>query len=122
MPSNYQIELKSWLRKLDLLQQENVLLKTRVAEILQNDVDRPTVDKLENYLFGFIQKDAILALLRRDVANEMKSAGFYQKGEAHDVIEKKQGGLRKDIAQMEFEFYKLKMDFSNYLVQLTHAA
>ena len=72
MPSSYQIELKSWLRKIDILQQENVMLKNKVADVMKNDMDRVAVEKVENYLANFLEKDAILALLRRDIAEEMK--------------------------------------------------
>lgn len=121
MPGNYQTELKSWLRKLEILQQENVLLKNKVAEILKHDIDRLTVDRLEHYLACFIEKDAVLALLRKEVADELKVVG-YAKAEAEGALEKKMESLQKDIAQMEFEFYKLKTDFSSYVAELTPAA
>lgn len=122
MPSSYQIELKSWLRKIDILQQENVMLKNKVADVMKNDMDRVAVEKVENYLANFLEKDAILALLRRDIAEEMKKAGYYQNEEESDTNEKKQASLRKDIAQMEFEFYKLKGDFTNYISDMLSAA
>lgn len=122
MPSNYLIELKSWLRKLEILQQENVALKNQIAEMLKNDVDSSAVDKVEYYLACFIEKDAVLALLRRDIADEMKHADLYLGQQSLDSMQKKQASLRKDIAQMEFEFYKLKAEFNDYLSHLTPAA
>jgi len=119
MPSNYQTELKSWLRKLDILRQENVMLKNKVVDILQNDVDQLTLEQVENYLLCFIERDAFLALLRMDVAGELQRAGYYQNEEANDV---KHLRLRRDLAKMEYEFYKLKMDFHSYVSQFNHAA
>lgn len=98
------------------------MLKNRVAELLKNDVDSSAVERVEYYLASFIEKDAVLALLRRDVANEMKTAGYYLKAESPEVMQQKEASLRKDIAKMEYEFYRLKAEFNDYLAQFTPAA
>ncbi len=122
MSSNCQKELQAWWRKLEGLQQENVLLKHKVADILKFDVDRIAIDKVERYLASFIEKDAILAILRRDIAQEMKADGYSTQTGVKDMLSKKRTDLRKDIAQIESAFYKLKSDFHHYITQLSPAA
>ena len=72
MSVNIQYEFRSWKKKLDILQQENILLKNRVADIIKNDVNNSFLEKVEYFFACFLEKDAVLALLRHDVADIQK--------------------------------------------------
>ncbi len=122
MPSNYQIELKSLQKQLDILQQENIMMKNKIAEIINNDMDSSVLERVEIFLNSFIEKDAILALIRKEIADEMKDAGYPQKEENTGSIQLKQNSLRRDMDRMEREFRRLRNDFDSYIAQFTPAA
>ncbi|MBS1589320.1 MAG: hypothetical protein JST52_06860 [Bacteroidetes bacterium] len=122
MATNYQMELQSWLKKLDLLQQENILLKNKIADIAKQDVNRMALERVEYYLNSFIEKDTVLALLRHEVAEEIRRVGRFGHTESAQMTSQRQTPLRNDIAKMEYEFYKLKGDFNTYIQQFTTAA
>lgn len=122
MPSNYQIELKSLQKQLEILQQENIMMKNKIAEIINNDMDSSVLERVEVFLNSFIEKDAILALIRKEIADEMKEAGYPQKEENTGTIQWKQNNLRRDMDRMEREFQRLRNDFDSYIAQFAPAA
>ena len=112
-------ELGSWLRKVEGLQQENVQLKNRVADIIRQGVNNSAVEDVEHFLNSFINKDAVFALLRYDITEVLRklssTADSGQKGQ----LAARSENLQKDILKMETEFHRLRDDFNNYILQLT---
>ena len=109
-----QHELETWLRTLDYIQQENIHLKTRLAGIIKHEVDNDLLEKVEYFQNQFLNKDAVITLLRHDIASikDIDSASFNKK------VLVKHEKLRKDMELMEKEFSRLKFDFNNYLSQV----
>lgn len=110
-------EHETWLRMLDYFQFENNHMKNRLAEILKSDVDNVFLDKLEHYQTSFLNKDAIILLLHRDIVNlgEIIAAGKNDGSEIMESVIKKQNILRDEMQKIEREFNLLKYDFNNYL-------
>ena len=109
-----QHELETWLRTLDYIQQENIHLKTRLAGIIKHEVDNDLLEKVEYFQNQFLNKDAVITLLRHDIASikDIDIASFNKK------VLVKHEKLRKDMELMEKEFSRLKFDFNNYLSQV----
>ena len=101
-------EASDWLKILDGLQQENVRLKNRIADVIRHDVNGKTLDQAELFLSSIMNKEVVIALLRRDIAQHLKDT---QQGNATQ----KQAKLREDIGKMQYELQRLTIDFTSYL-------
>ena len=105
----HQYEISTWLRTLDFLQQENIHLKTRLAELIKHNTVGPEVlEKAEYFQNNFLNKDTVIALLRRDIK-------LFQLDEKQAETNRKHKTLRLDMEKMEKEFINLRTDFNNYL-------
>lgn len=106
-----------WLRSLDFIQQENIHLKNSLADILKIELSDGMLEDAEYFQNQFLNKDTVIALLRRDIA--IQSQEIEKELHAKHDIEKKslkhQDKLRSDMEKMEKEFSKLKFQFNNYL-------
>lgn len=100
-----QEERYTWLRMLDVIQQENIELKNQLAEMIKNDIGRKSLERAEYYQNEFLNKDTIIALLRHDIVRQ------------NNTEKLKQEKLRRDMDLMGKEFNRLKTEFSNYLVK-----
>lgn len=106
-------ELETWHRTLNYIQQENIYLKNRLADLIKNGMDDALLEQVEYFQNQFLNKDAVIALLRRDIARENQLDGELAEIKNHP----KHNKLRKDMEMMEQEFNRLKFDFNNYLSQ-----
>ncbi|MBS1773176.1 MAG: hypothetical protein JST82_09955 [Bacteroidetes bacterium] len=100
-----QDERYTWLRMLDIIQLENIELKNQLAELVRNGIGSKTLEKAEYYQNEFLNKDTVVALLRRDVIRYS------------DADNSQQGKLRRDMDLMQKEFSRLKTEFNNYLIR-----
>ena len=108
-------ERQTWLRTLDYIQVEHVLLKNYLSDILKNDITAEVLEEVEYFQSQFINNDAVIALLRRDIAGLSKPAEFSLVADTDFTkLYKKQGKLRADIELMELGFIRLKFKFHNY--------
>jgi len=117
MSSSNQTELRSWQKRLDILQQENVLLKNKVTELIKEGTDTLVLEKIEFYLSIFLDKDTILALLRHEVAGLQHEIDRNFEPQVQHAVDAKKERLRQDIGKMELEFYKLKTEFTDYIAR-----
>jgi len=110
-------ENETWLRTLDYFQQENIFLKNRLAQIAMNHISRGLLNNLEAYQNKFINKDALIALIRRDIAEQeqLLRKDLNEDDHLFEKIIAKQEKLRNDVQSMEREFTALKFDFNKYL-------
>lgn len=106
-PANYQ-EASDWLKTLDGLQQENVRLKNRIADVIRKDINSKTLEQAELMLSNIMNKEAVIALLRRDIVQHLKDT---QQGNAAQ----QQAKLREDIGKMQHELQRLTIDFTTYV-------
>jgi len=112
-------ENESWKRMLEFMQQENVHLKTRLAEVLQKDVRKDFLEKAEYFQSGFLQFDERIAFLRRDISafNKLFLTELFHNGHLKE-LQLKQKQLRKEIETEEKKFNKLKGEFNHYLSEV----
>ena len=106
-----------WSRALDFIQYENILLKNTIAEILKNGMDQNSLEEIEFFQNQFLNKDAVIALLRRDIAmqNQQEEKDCEADKNAAKKATKRHDQLREDMSKMEKEFIQLKYSFNNYL-------
>lgn len=109
-------ESESWKRMLEFMQQENVHLKTRLAEVLRKDVHEDFLEKAEYFQSGFLHLDERIAFLRRNIYdfNKLFLTELFHDGHLKE-LSLQQKRLRKEIETEEKKFAKLKGEFNNYL-------
>jgi len=111
-------ERQTWLRTLDYIQVEHVLLKNCLSDILKNDITAEVLEEVEYFQNQFINNDTIIALLRRDIAGLNKLSEFSAVADTDFTkLYKKQGKLRADIELMELGFIRLKFKFQSYFAE-----
>jgi FtsZ-binding cell division protein ZapB len=103
----YTYEINAWLRTLDYLQQENIYMKNRIADVIQHTASTDVLEKMEHYQNFFLNKDTVITFLRRDIRELEKR----KNGELPAMMKT----LRSDMEMMEKEFSHLKTDFNNYM-------
>ncbi|MGF2412109.1 hypothetical protein [Ferruginibacter sp.] len=100
-------------RSLVFIREENMHLKNRVSEILQNGFDKKMLNKMEIFQNRFIMEDELVSLLRNDVAEIDRL--LINEGKAIAEINKKLRKLSCNIEVAESHFGKLKLEFNNFL-------
>jgi hypothetical protein len=111
-------ENETWLRTLDYFQQENIFLKNRIAQLAKFHINDSFLNELENFQNRFVDKDAVISLLRYDIALQndlILEVDTSFNAEKSQKITVNQNKLRDDMQRMEREFNRLKFDFNNYL-------
>lgn len=106
-------EISTWLRMLDYHQQENIHMKTRIAEVIKRNVTKDVLDRLENFQNLFLNKDTVITFLRNDI---QKINNEYAEG---DIYVDHISSLRKDMQKMELEFNLLRRTFNEYMQALS---
>lgn len=114
-----QFENNSWKRLLGFLLDENIHLKNRIAEILKDDVDKNLLEEIENFQNNFIKQDGLIGLLRNDAAelDRLLLREIFEDGKIIKKIDEKLKSLRDNISITEKQFNKLKLEFTNYLLE-----
>lgn len=114
----FQQEQETWQRTLDYIQQQNIALKNNVAHICSNPISREHLEKLEYFQSKFLEKDALIVLLRRDISEQIQlSERDLTNSGTYAVVSKKQDKLRSDMERIEKDFSSLKFDFNHYMAE-----
>lgn len=103
-------------RLLDFMLDENVHMKNRLSEVLQEKFDKNLLKGIEVFQSSFIKEDELIGLLRNDVAelDKLLVIEIFDDN-IMEVIYKKLSMLRNNIVTAEKQFEKLKLDFNSYL-------
>jgi hypothetical protein len=110
----YGHEVDTWLRTLAYLQQENIYLKNRVADLLRYDINDIFLEDMDCFQTMFLDKDAALSIMRHDVS-ELADKLDKRSDNGFKVNLIKEEQLRRDMEKMEAEFSRLKTDFNKYV-------
>ncbi len=111
-------EAEGWKKILGFLQQENILQKNKLAEMLGNHHGQngDLLEIAEQYQHQFLQQDQALRLMWHDIAEleklveEKKSDNGQSK-----KISQGQKKLGEEIKTLEKNFARLKTRFNNFL-------
>lgn len=106
-------EQSSWLKTLERLREDNSQLKNRLAEIMKNDVSKELLDKAELFLGISLNKDAVISILRHDIAKQIAACAVDNLNGSTNRVLKEQDKLRKDVSLMQQELTLLQTDFNN---------
>jgi hypothetical protein len=108
-PEQTRQEISAWLRTLDTQLQENIVMKTRIADVIKSNISKADLDALEHYQNLFLNKDAVIAFLRRDIQQLSEQLN------ADTIPSAYVAAIRSDMSKMEHEFNTLKTSFYTYL-------
>ncbi len=114
-PAQFVHENKTWLRLLEFFKQENTVLKTRLAEVLDHKNNKEFLALAEHFQNMFIIKDEFIDELRHDVNGQVQALTGKDKIMPDQKVIKKQEKLRNEMEYMETDFSKLKNEFNRYL-------
>lgn len=118
---HFKQERETWLHRLDYIQQENILLKNSLADITKMEIDARALEKIEYFQNQFLEKDALITFLRRDIAEQNRLLDDAQVSEsAHNKFLYRQDRLRSDIERAEKELSGLKHQFNLYMSQMLY--
>lgn len=111
-------ENDSWRKALEFMVHENAMLKNRLADMLKNNtsIGKMFLDDAEQYQNLFLRQDESIKLLRGDVAafDRLLQREVYEDGQIIKTVLHKYVQLRKDIAQAQIEFGKMKTQFISF--------
>jgi glutaredoxin 2 len=112
-----QYEVDSWKRVLRFITEENIHLKSRLSEAINDKFDRRLLTDAEEFQTRFIKKDELISLLRNETAELEKLfvREMFDNGIMINEIERKFKILRNNISFAEAGFIKMKSEFNNYL-------
>ena len=113
-----QRESEVWKRILECMIEENINLKNKVTEIVKNGIDKNQLEDVEEFQNSFIQEDALIGLMRNEVAefDKMILKEPVEDGSIMSDLYKKLTLLRHNITVSEGHFSKLRTQFNVYLL------
>ncbi len=106
-------------RLLGFMIDENVHLKNRIAEVLQDKFDKNLLEKIEVFQSSFVNEDKLIGLLRNDVAelDKLLVREICEDGKIISEIDRRLKNLHNNIMNAEIQFGKLKSEFNSYLLE-----
>ena len=113
----YVYETDNWKRLLTFFIQENVSLKTRLAEVVDVILDNEDLAIVEKFQEKFLSQDRIISFLSDELQQQKKllEKHMYESEELFEELVKHQEKLRKEIKKTEEIFSKMKEEFGDYL-------
>lgn len=117
-PEQYLLETLTWERALEFYKQENALFKTRLSQVLDNNVEQSFTEAAEHYNNEFVFTDELIASLLKDIRYqkdmlETSSSGDHSKD---GLINKYQQKMRAEMEKFEKELSTLKHAFNSTLL------
>lgn len=109
-------EFETWRRLLENIQNENIFLKNRLAQIIKEEATNELLDDIEHYHNTLLIEDSNIALLRNDVASQenwLRREVFEENATIKEIM-KSHKKLRKEIELFEQKFNKLKFEFNTF--------
>lgn len=112
-------EVETWKRLLSFMTDENIRLKNRLSEILQERFNSDLLEEVEIFQSNFLKEDEMISLLRNDIAefDKLLTREVFEDGKLAKKVEKKMETLRANIETAEKDFGKLKTEFNSYLIE-----
>lgn len=108
-----QQETDAWKRTLDYMRDENIQLKTRLSQVLQQHSSKQLLETAEYYNTLFLNEDEILKLLRKDIIelDTMLLTPVIENENMLQNICKRHAHLRNDVEIAEKAFKNIKYQF-----------
>lgn len=112
----FQTEIETWKRLLNSRMEENVLLKIQISDILRDNYDQNSLEKIEEFQTRFIREDELINTLRRGVndLDNLLYGKLFESVKMEKSFDTKMENLRKDIANSTVRFRILKSTFNDF--------
>lgn len=110
-------EHTAWQRQLDLLMQENALMKYRLSEMVDESEEKSFLQMAEYFQNELLLKDEALNKLIKESKNFAEKFQKVKDIPGVEGIIGRQNDLRKRIAQFEKEFLKLSNQFNQKMLR-----
>jgi hypothetical protein len=111
----FQHEHKTWSRSLEFFKQENAFLKNRLAEVVDQNMDKGFLSLAEHFQNKFIIKDEFIDELRHDINTQKDRLSVKAEALTDVKLIKQQEKLRNEMEYFEKDFNQLKNEFNKYL-------
>ncbi len=114
---HFQFEEESWRRELVFFQQENSILKSRLADIVNRSNEENAIVAAETFQEQFIAQDTVFAFLFHELSdlNQLLEKELFGDGLLFDELIARQDKLRRDIYRTEMIFYEQKREFGEFI-------
>jgi hypothetical protein len=112
------LEVESWSRLINFFQQENVLLKSRLADFVSGSNSNDEICFAEAFLEDFLSNDKMILFFADEL--KIQSRLLYKEGNNDSMygwIMENQQRLRVYFIKAEESFFRIKQSFSNYFTQ-----
>ncbi len=115
--NQFKQERKAWERSLEFFKQENVLLKYRLSEMVDNNEEKKFLQMAEHFQNEFILKDERLNMLKKDL--QMFSDKFIDFQNEKAISRKLMANhdeIRNQILELEKSFLHLSKEFNERML------
>ena len=113
---HFKQEQAAWLKTLERLRVENLLLKNKLIEIIKKEISKEQLERAEFFQGLFLDKDTVIALLRRDIVRQ--AARTIPMVPEKNGYTYEQGKLKEDVYRMEKEFSAVKEEFNRFVASI----
>ena len=113
-------EIFSWMRLIDFYKQEISYLKTRLSEVVDQNINNDLLPSAEYFQNLFILKDEFNASISSEIKNQELQLHEIIKNntEAGESFLKKQEKLRNEVENFEKKFSTSKKEFNKFLFSI----
>lgn len=113
-------EIFSWIRLIDFYKEEISYLKTRLSEVVDQNINNDLLPSAEYFQNLFILKDEFNASISSEIKNQELQLHEIIKNntEAGESFLKKQEKLRNEIENFEKKFSTSKKEFNKFLFSI----
>ncbi len=113
-------EIFSWIRLIDFYKEEISYLKTRLSEVVDQNINNDLLPSAEYFQNLFIVKDEFNASISSEIKNQELQLHEIIKNntEAGESFLKKQEKLRNEIENFEKKFNTSKKEFNKFLFSI----
>jgi hypothetical protein len=109
------VAIRKWQAVLDILRQENNLLKSRLTQYLQQDTSKSFLETAEYFHQRFLFKDQLMELLRHDITDLWQEIKTPVQALKHPHWQTRFQTLEKDMDKLQTEFTLMKEAFDTHL-------
>ena len=113
----FEPESKAWERSLELIKQENALLKYRLSEMVDFSDEKDFVQMAEYFQNELLLKDDALDKLVKELKSFSNEINGQKTNEDSEEIIYKHDKLRSSMAQLEEEFLQLANEFNRKMLE-----
>jgi hypothetical protein len=112
-----QEEIEMHKRSLAFMEEENILLKNRVSEVLKNGFNENMLNEMEVFHGQFVREDELIRILKSYIleADKLLLREVFNDGKIIKDVKRKLQRVRTKMETTQRRFTRLKSDFNSFL-------